>query len=80
MNKNKTLPAGVRKHIRIEKARIRREFSEAEERAEAIKKLYNKFSYYAESSIKEKAPDVAKTKAADNPKLKAKKKTKKPAK
>ncbi|MEX2007962.1 MAG: hypothetical protein WD850_00445 [Candidatus Spechtbacterales bacterium] len=40
-----SLPAGARKHIRREKARIRREFLDSEDRAERIEKLYAKFTH-----------------------------------
>ena len=40
-----TLPLSVRKHIRQEKARIRREFSDLGEQEEQIKKIYQKFVY-----------------------------------
>jgi hypothetical protein len=41
--KNK-MPRSVRKHIRNEKARIRREFSSTKEQKERISKLYQGFS------------------------------------
>src|SRR3989338_4514866 len=40
------LPAGVKKHIRIEKARIRHDFLSKEDIKEQIEKLYNKFEYF----------------------------------
>ena len=40
------LPAGVKKHIRIEKARIRHDFLSREDVREQIEKLYNKFEYF----------------------------------
>ena|SRR3989338_7520393 len=40
------LPAGVKKHIRIEKARIRHDFLSKEDMKEQIEKLYNKFEYF----------------------------------
>lgn len=38
-------PRGVQKYIRKEKARIRRDFFDREEREEHIQKMYAKFSY-----------------------------------
>jgi len=40
----KKLPKSVKKHIRKEKARIRRDFSDGEKQKEEIKKLYNKIN------------------------------------
>lgn len=39
------LPNSAKKHIRIEKARIRREFLSLEEQKEQIRKVYQKFEY-----------------------------------
>jgi len=39
----KKLPKSVRKHIRLEKARIRREVSDSEERERLIGELYKNF-------------------------------------
>ena len=39
----KRLPKSARKHIRKEKARIRRQFFDIKEQEELIKKLYQKF-------------------------------------
>jgi len=66
------LPAGAKKHIRLEKSRIRREFSGSEERAQNISKLYNKFAYYLEKISNEKPAEKTKDKSQKN--------TKKPAK
>lgn len=41
--KTKRLAPGVRKFIRQEKARLRQEISDREERRNAIKKLYQSF-------------------------------------
>ncbi|MEX0877832.1 MAG: hypothetical protein WDZ40_03160 [Candidatus Spechtbacterales bacterium] len=60
MEKQKTLPRGARKHIRLEKSRIRREFSGNKERVENISKLYNKFSYYLEKTKNEKPAEKVK--------------------
>lgn len=38
-----SLPRGARKHIRHEKARIRREFLDKKEQEVQIKKVYEKF-------------------------------------
>lgn len=48
MNKHQKikLPASVRKHIRQEKAHIRREFLDEEKSRGLIEKLYKKFSHY----------------------------------
>lgn len=56
MNKKQKmrLPASVKKHIRKEKARIRRDFLSDETRDDLIKKLYAKFNDYINESEKEK--------------------------
>lgn len=41
--KKKKLPKSLRKYIRIEKARIRREFSDPKKQEELINELYQKF-------------------------------------
>lgn len=41
--KGKRLPRSVRKYIRREKAEIRRQFLDPEERVQKIKELYNQF-------------------------------------
>lgn len=43
MTEKKRLPPSIRKHIRREKARIRREVSGGEERKKLIKNLYRRF-------------------------------------
>jgi len=40
----KKMPKSVRKYIRREKARIRRQFFDVKEQEELIKKLYQRFS------------------------------------
>jgi len=42
---HKTLPQSARKHIRRQKAHIRREFPEGEDRADRIAQVYAKFGY-----------------------------------
>lgn len=51
--KNK-MPRSIRKHIRNEKARIRREFSNTKEQKERISKLYQGFSKQ-EATVKAEA-------------------------
>jgi len=41
---NKKMPKSVRKHIRQEKARLRREVSDINKREDMIKQLYARFS------------------------------------
>ncbi|XOA42673.1 MAG: hypothetical protein ACKKMO_02585 [Candidatus Nealsonbacteria bacterium] len=41
--KEKRMPKSLRKHIRREKARIRREFWDLKEQEKLIKELYQKF-------------------------------------
>lgn len=40
--KKKRLPKGIRKHIRLQKARLRREFLDVSERKKQIAELYSK--------------------------------------
>lgn len=40
----KKFPASVRKHIRLMKSRLRREFSDKKKRQEMINQLYDQFS------------------------------------
>lgn len=44
MNKTKRLSKGIRKYIRTQKARIRREVLDVEEQQKLIKELYKKFT------------------------------------
>ena len=81
------MPSGIKKHIREEKARIRREFLSDEKRAEQIRELYKKFISYREQSSdsnikKQKKPKKqnSKKKASANSKKQKKKKTKNSAK
>ena len=53
------LPSSVKKHIRKEKARIRREFFSNDDIRTQIDKLYDRFEYFVP---KPKKPEVEKTK------------------
>lgn len=44
MSKTKRLSKGIRKYIRAQKARIRREVLDIEEQGKLIKELYQKFA------------------------------------
>lgn len=66
--RRKRLSKSIRKHIRIEKARIRREFLDLKEQERQIKELYQRFlpgqeskAVKKEKEIKEK-PDLVKKK------------------
>ena len=85
MNKQqiKKLPSGIRKHIREEKARIRREFLSDEKRTEEIRVLYDRFISYRKKKSDTKNKKEAKPKKKSNKKnspKKTKKTTKKKAK
>jgi hypothetical protein len=58
MKEKAALSRGARKHIRIEKARIRRELLDDSQKQEQIEKLYQKFTTRAplKESSKESAP------------------------
>jgi len=43
MKKKKRLPKSIRKYIRFQKARIRREFLDAKEQEKKIEEIYQKF-------------------------------------
>ncbi|MEX0869815.1 MAG: hypothetical protein WDZ39_00070 [Candidatus Spechtbacterales bacterium] len=64
------LSKSARRHIREEKARIRKEFPSSEEREEKINELYGKFLPKEKEEKKEAKPASKKT----SPKTKAKKK------
>ncbi len=49
MKKEKRLPKSIRKYIRKEKARIRREFFTLKEQEEKIKELYSRFEKSVQS-------------------------------
>ena len=62
------LPAGVRKHIREQKARIRRGFSDPSQRAQEVFKLYKKFGIDMAtdtSGEKENAQETSSEKVAE---------------
>lgn len=44
MSKNKRLSKGIRKYIRTQKARIRRDVLDTEEQRKQIEKLYDQFN------------------------------------
>ncbi|MEX2144921.1 MAG: hypothetical protein WD712_00875 [Candidatus Spechtbacterales bacterium] len=49
------LSYSIRKHIRKEKSRIRREFSSVDERQEQIERLYKKFTRTESVKIEEES-------------------------
>ena len=60
---NKKLPKSIRKHIRKEKARIRREVFYAEEQKKSIDELYKKLLSSPEQ-LKQEKPEKNKVKKA----------------
>ncbi|MDX1535686.1 MAG: hypothetical protein R3346_02930 [Candidatus Spechtbacterales bacterium] len=53
------LPRSVKEHVRIEKARIRRTFDDADQKREMIEKLYEDFAYFQKDKKADKADNKA---------------------
>lgn len=72
MQKQKTLPRSAKKHIRQEKARIRHEFSNPDQKDVEIEKAYNRLSYYlGKTEVKVKKPKDDKKKKPKKEKTKS---------
>ncbi len=74
---NKRLPKGIRKHLRLEKSRIRRQFLDLKEQENKIGGLYKRMGIKAERrpSLNNRKISDDKKKNKQNP-IKAKQKTK----
>lgn len=79
MSKNNAIKKADKKFIRLEKARIRREFLDVAKQEELINKLYERFASKAEKAVDAlKAPKTETKKQEAKPKAKTPKAEKAP--
>ena len=76
--KNRKMPSSFRKHIRKEKARIRREILDSEKREQLIKELYLKFEPREKDSQVEMRKPKLKPEVKSETKVEPKNKKEKP--
>jgi hypothetical protein len=70
MTKRKKLPKSIRKHIRQEKARLRREILDLLEQKKQIEEIYKKMGIKREESASLPPPEAARAKGIAKKKIK----------